>query len=326
MKIAILDDYQDCVRHLDCFKLLEGHEVKVFTTSARGVGQLAIRLAEFDALVLIRERTALNRALLEKLPKLKLISQTGKVSGHVDVAAATERGIAIVEGVGSPVAPAELTWALIMAAARRLPQYIANLKAGQWQTVSAAPERNFRLGVALKGRTLGIWGYGKIGRMLAGYGKAFGMQVLVWGSQGSREQAARDGWRSAASQEELFSESDVLSLHLRLVDATRGIVTAQDLGRMKPDALFVNTSRAELVEPGALEAALRQGCPGYAALDVFENEPLAPDAPLLRMENVVATPHLGYVEKDGYELYFGAAFQNIVDYAKGTPKNVLNPR
>lgn len=326
MKIAILDDYQDCVRHLDCFKLLEGHEVKVFTTSARGVGQLAIRLAEFDALVLIRERTALNRALLEKLPKLKLISQTGKVSGHVDVAAATERGIAIVEGMGSPVAPAELTWALIMAAARRLPQYIANLKAGQWQTVSAAPERNFRLGVALKGRTLGIWGYGKIGRMLAGYGKAFGMQVLVWGSQGSREQAARDGCRSAGSQEELFSESDVLSLHLRLVDATRGIVTAQDLGRMKPDALFVNTSRAELVEPGALEAALRQGCPGYAALDVFENEPLAPDAPLLRMENVVATPHLGYVEKDGYELYFGAAFENIVDYAKGTPKNVLNPR
>ena len=325
MRIAILDDYQDCVRHLDCFKLLDGHEVKVFTNSARGIGQLEVRLSGFDALVLIRERTAFNRALLSRLPRLKLISQTGKVSGHIDVAAATERGITIVEGIGSPVAPAELTWALVMAGMRRLPQYIAHLRAGQWQTVSADPGRNAGLGLALKGRTLGIWSYGKIGRMVAGYGKAFGMQVLVWGSPDSREQAARDGCRLAASKEELFAESDVLSLHLRLADATRGIVDAADLERMKPDALFVNTSRAELVAPGALEAALRQGRPGYAALDVFESEPLAPDSPLLRMENVIATPHLGYVEKDGYELYFGAAFQNIVDYARGAPKNVLNP-
>ena len=324
MKIAILDDYQDQVRHLDCFRLLDGHEVKVFTTGARGTGQLALRLAEFEALVLIRERTAFSRALLDKLPNLKLISQTGKVSGHIDVAAATARGIAIAEGVGDPTAPAELTWALIMAARRHLPQYIANLKAGAWQTVSAVPEHN-RLGTALKGRTLGIWGYGKIGRLVAGYGKAFGMQVLIWGRGPSRAAAVRDGHRAAESKEAFFAESDVISLHLRLNDDTRGIVDAADLARMKPSALLVNTSRAELVAPGALEAALRQGRPGYAALDVFESEPLAPEAPLLQMENVVATPHLGYVEQDGYELYFGAAFQNLVNFANGLPSHILNP-
>lgn len=324
MKIAILDDYQDCVRNLDCFKLLEGHEVKVFTNSARGVGQLAIRLADFDALVLIRERTAFARPLLSKLPKLKLISQTGKVSGHIDVEAATAHGIAIAEGVGDPTAPAELTWALIMAASRKIPQYAANLKDGLWQTASLYPERN-QLGTVLKGKTLGIWSYGKIGRMIAGYGKAFGMNVLVWGRDASREQAEKDGYRAAASREAFFAESDIVSLHLRLNDATRGIVTAADLARMKPNAVFVNTSRAELVVEGALQAALEQGRPGFAALDVFETEPLPPNSPLLRMENVLATPHLGYVEKDSYELYFRAAFQNVVDFANGTPKNVLNP-
>lgn len=324
MKIAILDDYQDCVRHLDCFRLLDGHQVKVFNNSARGIGQLAIRLADFDALVLIRERTVLPKALLDKLPNLKLISQTGKVSGHIDVAAATARGITIVEGVGDPTAPAELTWALIMAATRRIPQYVSNLKEGVWQTVSTSPERN-RLGTVLKGRTLGIWGYGKIGRMIAGYGRAFGMNVVIWGREPSRELAECDGYRAAPSKEAFFSESDVISLHLRLNDATTGIVHGADLARMKPSALFVNTSRAELVESGALEAALRQGRPGYAALDVYETEPLPADSPLLRMENVLASPHLGYVEKDGYELYFGAAFRNVVDFANGTPNNVLNP-
>lgn len=324
MKIAILDDYQDCVRQLDCFGLLDGHEVKVFNNSARGVGQLAIRLAEFDALVLIRERTVLSRALLERLPRLKLISQTGKVSGNVDVAAATACGITIVEGSGDPTAPAELTWALIMAAGRRIPQYAANLKDGLWQTVSLAPERN-TIGVALKGRTLGIWGYGKIGRLVAGYGRAFGMKVMVWGREASLAQAAADGHSAAASREAFFAQADVVTLHLRLNDATRGIVKADDLALMKPDALLVNTSRAELVEAGALETALRAGRPGFAGLDVFENEPLAPESPLLKMDNVVATPHLGYVEKDGYELYFRLAFQNVVDFAAGTPKNVLNP-
>lgn len=324
MKIAILDDYQDSIRHLDCFPLLAGHDVKVFNNSARGIGQLAIRLAPFDALVLIRERTSLSRALLEKLPNLKLISQTGKVSGHIDVAAATELGIAIAEGVGSPTAPAELTWALIMAARRHLVPYANNLKNGLWQTVST-DARYDTLGTVLKGRTLAIWGYGKIGQLLAGYGRAFGMTILVWGSQASRDAAVAAGNRAATTREEFFEQADVLSLHLRLSDSTRGLVTAQDLARMKPDALFVNTSRAELVADGALEHALEQGHPGGAALDVFISEPLAPGAPLLRMPNVLATPHLGYVEKDSYELYLGMALQNILDFEKGSCAKLLNP-
>jgi D-3-phosphoglycerate dehydrogenase len=324
MKIAILDDYQDAVRKLDCFKLLDGHEVKVFQHSARGLGQLAIRFAPFDALVLIRERTPLPRALLARLPNLKLIAQTGKVSGHVDVAAATERGIAIAEGVGSPVAPAELTWALIMAASRRIVPYANNLQEGLWQTASIDPASN-GLGRVLRGRTLGIWGYGKIGRLLAGYGKAFGMRVMVWGSAASRAAAEADGLTGAASREAFFADADVLSLHLRLAEATRGIVTADDLARMKPDALFVNTSRAELVAEGALEAALRQGRPGQAALDVFTSEPLPADAELLKMPMVLATPHLGYVEKDSYEMYFRAAFENVVNFADGAPTGILNP-
>lgn len=324
MKIAILDDYQDCVRTLDCFRMLDGHEVKIFNNSARGIGQLAVRLADFDALVLIRERSALPRALLARLPKLKLISQTGKVAGHIDVAAATECGIVIAEGVGDPTAPAELAWALVMAASRKIPQYAANLRDGLWQTASVNPQLN-TLGTVLKGRTLGIWGYGRIGRLVAGYGKAFGMRVAVWGSDASREAAVRDGCRAADSRDAFFAEADVLSLHLRLNDATRGIVTAADLMRMKQGAMFVNTSRAELVAAGALEEALRAGRPGYAALDVFETEPLPPDSPLLRYANVLATPHIGYVEKDSYELYFRAAFQNILDFAGGMPNNVLNP-
>lgn len=324
MKIAILDDFQDCVRTLDCFNLLDGHDVKVFTNSARGVGQLSIRLAPFDALVLIRERTALSRAMLAKLPALKLISQTGKVAGHVDVSAATEHGIAVAEGVGSPVAPAELTWALIMAASRKIVPYANNLKDGLWQTASINPVLN-GLGTVLRGRTLAIWSYGKIGRIVAGYGKAFGMRVLVWGSEASIAAAVADGFEAAPSRAALFEQADVLSVHLRLVDATRGIVSAGDLARMKPSALFVNTSRAELVAPGALEAALHKGRPGSAAIDVFENEPLAPDAPLLRIPTVLATPHLGYVEKDSYEMYFRAAFENIVNFANGNPSNILNP-
>jgi len=324
MKIAILDDYQDAVRQLDCFSSLDGHEVKVFTSSTRGLGQLAIRLAPFDALVLIRERTAFPRALLAKLPNLKLISQTGKVSGHVDVAAATEHGIAIAEGIGSPVAPAELTWALIMAASRRIVPYANNLKQGLWQTASINPALNL-LGRTLKGRTLAIWGYGKIGRMVAGYGKAFGMQILVWGSENSRAAAVADGFQAASSREAFFEQADVLSLHLRLNEATRGIVTADDLARMRRDALFVNTSRAELVAENALEEALQRGRPGYAALDVFVSEPLAAESPLLKIPTVLATPHLGYVEKDSYELYFRAAFENVVNFANGKPSNILNP-
>ncbi|MFC0254546.1 D-2-hydroxyacid dehydrogenase family protein [Massilia consociata] len=324
MRIAVLDDYQDAVRGLACFRLLDGHEVKVFNHSARGLGQLAARLAPFDALVLIRERTAFPRTLLSKLPNLKLISQTGKVSGHVDVEAATEHGIAITEGIGSPVAPSELTWALIMAASRKIVPYANNLKDGLWQTASTNPVLN-GLGRSLRGRTLAIWGYGKIGQLVAGYARAFGMRVLVWGSEGSRQAAVNDGFEAAVSREALFAQADVLSLHLRLGEATRGIVKAADFARMKPDALFVNTSRAELVEEGALEQALRAGRPGHAALDVFSNEPLRPDSPLLRIPTVLATPHLGYVEQDSYEIYFQTAFENVLRFAEGNPDNILNP-
>ena len=323
MKITILDDYQDAVRTLDCFRLLEGHEVTVLTET-HGPDRLAHLLADQDAVVLIRERSAISAQLLDRLPRLRLISQTGKVSGHVDVEAATARGVVIVEGTGDPTAPAELTWALIMAATRRIPQYVAHLKAGRWQTASLVPAYN-QLGRSLKGDTLGIWGYGKIGRLVAGYGKAFGMDVVVWGRDASREQATRDGHRAAASRQAFFTEADILSLHLRLNEATRGIVTADDLAAMKPTALFVNTSRAELVADAALQAALAQGRPGQAAIDVFETEPLPADSPLLQADNVLATPHLGYVDKKGYELYFGAALRNIVDFCNGTPKNVLNP-
>ena len=324
MKIAILDDYQDQVRHLECFKLLAGHEVKVFSHSAHGAGQLAIRLADFDALVLIRERTALSAALLNKLPRLKVISQTGKVTGHIDIDAATARGIVITEGVGDPTAPAELTWALIMAASRRIPDYCSNLRDGLWQVTSTNPEQNL-LGRVLKGRTLGIWGYGKIGKIVAGYGRAFGMQVMVWGRSASLDAACADGFQAAASQADFFAQADILSLHLRLNEATSGCVGAADLARMKPNALLVNTSRAELIAPGALEVALSAGRPGFAALDVFESEPLAAGASLLRRHNVLASPHLGYVEQNSYEIYFKAAFENILSFAAGTPRNVLNP-
>lgn len=313
MKIAILDDYQNATSGLKCTSLLEGHEVKVFTNSVRGMGQLVARLAPFEALVLIRERTAFNRALLSKLPKLKVISQTGKVSGHIDMDACRELGITVLEGAGSPTAPAELTWALVMAARRKLLPYAGKLREGQWQQVSIRHEHN-TLGKVLAGSTMAIWGYGKIGQLVAGYAKAFGMRVMVWGSDGSRAAAVADGYEAAASREAFFAEADVLSLHLRLAEGTRGIVTGDDLARMKADALLVNVSRAELVAPGALEAALAAGRPGYAALDVFETEPLPESSPLLRMANVLCTPHLGYVEQDSYELYFRHAFQNLITH------------
>ena len=313
MKIAILDDVQDVVKNLPCYELLQQHEVKVFSSSARGLGQLAIRLAPFDALVLIRERTAFPRALLQKLPNLKVISQTGKVSGHIDMQAAGELGIAVLEGIGDPTAPAELTWALIMAAMRKIPQYSTYLRQGLWQVSSLDPVRN-TLGFSLKGKTLGIWGLGKIGQMVAGYGQAFGMRVLVWGSVASRQRAVQMGYLAAQSKEQFFSEVDVVSMHLRLNEATRNVVLRDDLARLKPTALFVNTSRAELVEQGALLEAAARG--QTIAVDVFDTEPLTQGEPLLGFSNVLATPHLGYVEQNSYEIYFRAAFQNLVDFAR----------
>ncbi len=328
MNIIILDDYQDAVRKLRCASVMEELNAKVFTNTVKGIGQLSVRLRDADVLVLIRERTQFPKQLLEKLPKLKLISQTGKAGSHIDVETCTKMGIAVAEGVGSPTAPAELTWALIMAAMRRLPQYIGNLKHGAWQQSglkAASMPPNFGLGMVLEGRTLGIWGYGRIGQLVAGYGKAFGMDIMVWGSEAARERAAKDGHVAAADCETFFAASDVLTLHLRLHDNTRGVVKLDALSRMKPTALLVNTSRAELIEEGALVSALNRGRPGMAAVDVFESEPILQGHPLLRLENAVCTPHIGYVEQDSYELYFKAAFDNVVNFINGAPTNILNP-
>ena len=328
VNIIILDDYQDAVRKLKCASQLEQLNAKVFTNTVKGIGQLSVRLRDVEVLVLIRERTQFPRALLEKLPKLKLISQTGKVGAHIDIETCSRMGIAVAEGVGSPVAPAELTWALIMAAMRRLPQYIGNLKHGAWQQSglkAGSMPPNFGLGAVLRGRTLGVWGYGKIGQLVAGYGKAFGMNVLVWGSESARSRAEHDGLTAATSCEEFFETCDVLSLHLRLHDSTRGVVKFDALSRMKPTALLVNTSRAELIEEGALVSALNRGRPGMAAVDVFESEPILQGHPLLRLENAVCTPHIGYVEQDSYEMYFSAAFENVVNFIGGNPTNIVNP-
>ena len=320
MKIAILDDYQDAVRKLSCFDLLKGLEVKIFQHGAKGQGQLAIRLADFDVLVLIRERTTLNRALISRLPKLKLICQTGRIGTHVDLKAAGEREIAVVDGAGDPIAAAELTWALILAANRKVLTYANHMQQGIWQSSSINPERN-TIGRVLHGRTLGIWGYGRIGQQVARYANAFGMQVLVWGSEASRSLASEHGLTTAQSKEELFMQSDVLCLLLRLSETTRHIVTAHELGLMKTDALVVNTSRAELIAPNALEQALKAGRPGAAAVDVYESEPVLPTLALLRLENVLATPHIGFVEQDSYERYFRPAFEAIQHFVHGRPVN-----
>jgi len=328
MNIIILDDYQDAVRKLKCAARLEPYNAKVFTNTVKGIGQLSVRLRDAEILVLIRERTHFPRLLLEKLPKLRLIVQTGRIGGHIDVETCTRLGIAVAEGTGSPVAAAELTWALIMAAMRRLPQYIGNLKHGAWQQSglkAASMPPNFGLGLVLRGRTLGVWGYGKIGQLVAGYGRAFGMQVVVWGSEGSRARAVADGHQAAASCQQFFAECDVLSVHLRLNDATRGLIKLEDLAQMKPTALFVNTSRAELVEDNALVSALNKGRPGMAAVDVFEAEPILQGHPLLRLENAICTPHIGYVEQDSYELYFGQAFDNVINFIQNQPTHIVNP-
>ena len=328
MNIIILDDYQDAVRKLRCAAKLGPLNAKVFTNSVKGNGQLSVRLRDAEVLVLIRERTHFNRQLLEKLPKLKLIVQTGKVGSHIDVETCTRLGIAVAEGEGSPVAPAELTWALIMASMRRLPQYIGNLKHGAWQQSglkAASMPSNFGVGMVLRGKKLGIWGYGRVGQLVAGYGRAFGMQVQIWGSEASRLRALADGYTAASSREALFESSDVLSLHLRLTDSNRGLITLEDLTLMQATSLFVNTSRAELIADGALVSALNRGRPGMAAIDVFDTEPILQGHPLLRLENAVCTPHIGYVEQDGYERYFDAAFDNVLNFIKGQPTNLVNP-
>jgi len=320
VNITILDDYQDTIRTLPCFAKVAGHQVTIWNDHTKDVDTLAARLKDTEALCLLRERTPIRAPLIERLDRLRLISQVS-VYPHIDVDACTRRGV-IVSSLTGPARPsyatAELTWGLVIAALRRIPQEMAALRAGRWQA--------FPVGLGLRDKTLGIFGYGRIGAVVAGYGRAFGMRVLVWGRDGSLARARQDGHEVAPGKEALFEHSDVLSLHLRLVDETRGIVTAADLARMKPTALLVNTSRAGLVAPGALETALRAGRPGMAAVDVFEDEPvLGARHPLLAMDSVVCTPHLGYVERDGLEHMFSTIFDQVLAYAAGAPINVVNP-
>jgi len=319
VKISVLDDYHDTLRTLTCFGKLSGHEVEIWNDHVQDLDTLAGRLRDTDILVLIRERTAIPAALLRRLDRLKLISQRSTY-GHIDVEACTQLGIVVSsdQHAGTPsYAAAELTWALILAAARQLPRQIAALKSGQWQS---------GVGRTLRGRTLGIYGYGRIGSVVAGYGRAFGMNVAVWARDASRERARHDGHQPASSKEAFFSECDVISLHMRLVESTREIVTAGDLARMQTTAVLVNTSRASLIEPGALVAALRSGRPGMAAVDVYEEEPVY-DATLalLHIENAVCTPHIGYVTRDEFEIQFSDVFDQILAFAAGTPINVVNP-
>jgi D-3-phosphoglycerate dehydrogenase len=319
MKVSILDDYHDTIRTLECFRKLDGYDVEIWNDHVQDVETLASRLKDTDILILIRERTKITRPLLERLPKLKLISQRS-VYPHIDIETCTKLGIVVSSSQhpGIPCyAAAELTWGLTLAAVRQIPQQMASLKAGTWQ---------IGVGTTLRGKTLGIFGYSRIGRAVAAYGEAFGMTVRFWAREASMAQARAEGHATAASKQAFFEQSDVLTLHMRLVDATRGIVTAADLARMKPTALIVNTSRAPLIEPGALVAALKAGRPGMAAVDVFEEEPVRDTGhPLLNMPNVVCTPHLGYVSREEYELQFTEIFDQIAAYNAGNPINVVNP-
>lgn len=319
VRITILDDYFDTLRTLSCFRKLDGHQVDIWTDHVQKTDALAERLKDTEVLVLIRERTEIRAPLLERLDKLRLISQRS-VYPHIDIAACTRAGVIVSSGLHADTpsyATAELTWALILAAMRQLPQQMRSLRAGTWQ---------MGIGHTLRGKTLGIHGYGRIGRTVASYGEAFGMRVLVWARQPSLVRARTDGHDVAPSSEAFYEQCDVVSLHMRLVPDTRGIVTAADLGRMRPAALLVNTSRAALIEPGALVEALRTGRPGMAAVDVYEEEPVR-DAhhPLITMDNVVCTPHIGYVTRDEYEIQFSDVFDQILAYAQGQPINVVNP-
>jgi D-3-phosphoglycerate dehydrogenase len=319
MKIAVLDDFHDTVRTLSCFSKLAGNDVKIWREHTKDINTLAERLQDTEVLVLIRERTPVRAPLLERLPKLKLISQRGSFP-HIDLAACTQRGVIVSsrQHPGEPsYATAELTWALVLMACRDIPRQMASLKAGKWQT---------GVGAGLRGKTLGIYAYGRIGGVVAGYGRAFGMAVQVWGREGSLARAKSDGYSAARSREAFFEECDVISLHMPLIDATRGIVTAADLARMSPNALIVNSSRAGLIDQGVLVNALRACRPGMAAVDVYEEEPVTDIRhPLLTMDNVICTPHIGYVERNAYEKQFSDIFDQILAYASGKPINIVNP-
>jgi D-3-phosphoglycerate dehydrogenase / 2-oxoglutarate reductase len=318
MKIAVIDDYQNAFKTLKCYPKLAGHEVVIYTEPETNVEKIAERLKDADAVILTQQRTAFPRALIEKLPKLKLIGQTGRAASHVDLEACTDRGVVVsAGGSGNSNATAELTWGLILSALRNLPFEVKRLKEGHWQST---------LGIGVNGKTLGIYAYGKIGSIVAGVGKAFGARVVCWGREGSTARAKAAGLEVAKSREEFFAEADILSLHLPLNKDTRGIVTADDLARMKPTALLVNASRSGLIAQGALENALKAGRPGMAAVDVYDVEPvLGADHPLLKMNNVTCTPHLGYVTRESYEEYYAVVVDDILAFAAGKPSHVLNP-
>jgi len=318
MKIAVIDDYQDAFRTLRCYPKLEGHEVLFYNDTEKDPARLAERLKDAEAVILTQARSPMPRALIERLPKLRLISQTGRSTGHIDIAACTEHGVAIsAAGFATPYPTAELTWGLIFAALRHIPYEVKRLREGHWQST---------LGVCVKGKTLGIYAYGRIGSLVAHVGRAFGTRVICWGRKGSLARAKEAGYEVAQSQSTFFTQCDILSLHIPLNTDTRGIVTGEDLARMKPTALIVNTSRAGVIAEGALVEALKAGRPGFAAVDVFEDEPVIGAAhPLLKLDNVIATPHLGYVERENYELYYGLVVDQILAYAGGHPINVLNP-
>jgi D-3-phosphoglycerate dehydrogenase len=315
MHIVISDDYQDSIRQLSCFEKTKNHTVKIYNDTVTGVDALAERFKDAEAIVLIRERTVVDKALLDRLPKLKVISQTGKMASHVDLEACKAKGIMVMDGRGSGAATAELNMLLILAALRKFVDEVNRLKGGLWQGF---------VGSQLSGKVLGVYGFGRIGKQVCELGKAFGAKPLVWGRDSSLEKAKRAGYDVASTKEEFFRNCDIVCLQLRLNDQTRGIVKASDLAMMKPTSLLVNASRAELIEEGALEKALKLGKPGYGAVDTYESEPiLGADHPLLHLSNCLCTPHIGFVEQDNYEAYFGIAFENINAYAAGSPQNVV---
>lgn len=316
MRISIPDDYQDCIRSLRCYEMIKDHEITILTRHIDNIKLKVKALNDPEILVLTRTRTIVDDELLSNLPNLKMISQTGKNANHIDIEACTKRGIAVAESKGNPIATAELTWCLIMSGLRLIPQAINGMKTGNWQV---------NIGRRVYGKTIGIWGYGKIGRRIAKYADAFGAQVIIWGSDVSRQKALSDGYNTVNTKAEFFKSCDVISLHLRLKPSTRGIVRKEDLLMMKEDALLVNTARAGLIEPNGIIEALKHGRPGYAALDVFDEEPIFDSKhPLLQMPNVICTPHLGYVEQEGYELYFSQAFENVCAFIDGENSNIVN--
>jgi D-3-phosphoglycerate dehydrogenase len=317
MKIVVIDDYQNAFKTLKCYAKLSGHEVVVYNDTEKDPARLAERLKDADVVLLTQQRSAFPRAVIERLPKLKLVGQTGRAATHVDLAACTEKGIVVsAGGSGNPNATAELTWGLILSALRSLPYEVRRLKEGHWQST---------LGIGVNGKTLGVYAYGKIGSIVAGVGRAFGARVVCWGREGSTGRAKAAGLEAASSREEFFAEADILSLHLPLNKDTRGIVTRDDLARMKPTALLVNASRSGLIASGALVDALKAGRPGFAAVDVYDEEPVGASEPLIKMENVTCTPHLGYVTRESYEEYYGVVVDDIVSFAAGKPSHVLNP-